>query len=56
MILNQKYLRAEIEWGLRKEFQQELANKRLAFDLLKVESDKKCKETLPREVIMTWVV
>ena len=39
MIVNQKYLRAEIELGLRKEFQQELASKRLAFDLLKVEYD-----------------
>ena len=39
MFVNQKYLRAEIELGLRKEFQQELASKRLAFDLLKVEYD-----------------
>ena len=39
MIVDQKYLRLEIELQLRKEFQQELANKRLAFDLLKVEHD-----------------
>ena len=37
MIVDQKYLRTEIELQLRKEFQKELANKRLAFDLLKVE-------------------
>jgi len=39
MIVNQKYARSEIELELRKEFQQELASKRLAFDLLKVEHD-----------------
>jgi len=39
MIVNQKYLRSEIELDLRKEFQQELTSKRLAFDLLKVEYD-----------------
>ena len=39
MIVDQRYLRSEIELELRKEFQQELANKRLAFDLLKVEHD-----------------
>ena len=39
MVINQKYLRSEIELELRKEFQQDLANKRLAFDLLKVEHD-----------------
>jgi hypothetical protein len=39
MIIDQRYLRLEIELQLRKEFQQELANKRLAFDLLKVEHD-----------------
>ena len=39
MIVDQKYLRFEIELQLRKEFQQELASKRLAFDLLKVEHD-----------------
>jgi len=39
MVVNQKYLRSEIELELRKEFQQELSNKRLAFDLLKVDHD-----------------
>ena len=39
MVVNQKYLRFEIELEIRKEFQQELSNKRLAFDLLKVEHD-----------------
>ena len=39
MIVDQRYLRSEIELQLRKEFQQDLANKRLAFDLLKVEYD-----------------
>jgi len=39
MIIDQKYLRSEIELKLRKEFQQELASKRLAFDLLRVEYD-----------------
>ena len=39
MIVDQRYLRSVIELELRKEFQQELANKRLAFDLLKVEHD-----------------
>ena len=39
MIIDQKYLKFEIELQLRKEFQQDLANKRLAFDLLKVEYD-----------------
>ena len=39
MIIDQRYLRIEIELQLRKEFQQDLANKRLAFDLLKVEHD-----------------
>ena len=37
LIINQKYLRAEIELDLRKEFQKELSEKRLAFDLLEVE-------------------
>tara|TARA_R110000824_G_scaffold108934_1_gene256301 strand:+ start:261 stop:719 length:459 start_codon:yes stop_codon:yes gene_type:complete len=37
MIVNQKYLRAEIELELRKEFQKELSGKRLSFDLLKVD-------------------
>jgi len=39
MVVDQKYLRSEIELELRKEFQQELSNKRLAFDLLKVDYD-----------------
>jgi len=39
MVVDQKYLKFEIELQLRKEFQQDLANKRLAFDLLKVEYD-----------------
>tara|TARA_Y100000296_G_scaffold66987_1_gene79382 strand:+ start:464 stop:922 length:459 start_codon:yes stop_codon:yes gene_type:complete len=39
MVIDQKYLKFEIELNIRKEFQQELANKRLAFDLLKVEYD-----------------
>jgi len=39
MIIDQRYLKSEIELQLRKEFQQDLANKRLAFDLLKVEHD-----------------
>ena len=39
MLVEQKYLRFEIELEVRKEFQQDLANKRLAYDLLKVEYD-----------------
>lgn len=39
MVIDQKYLKFEIELQLIKEFQQDLANKRLAFDLLKVEYD-----------------
>jgi len=39
MVIDQKYLKSEIELQLRKEFQQDLASKRLAFDLLKVEYD-----------------
>jgi len=39
MIVDQKYLRAEIELELTKNFQQELADKRLSFDLLKVNYD-----------------
>jgi hypothetical protein len=39
MLVDQKYLRFEIELDIRKEFQQDFANKRLAFDLLKVERD-----------------
>ena len=37
MIVNQKYIRSEIELTLRKEFQQDLASKRLTHDLLKIE-------------------
>ena len=43
MLLDPKYLRLEIELSLRKEFQQELADKRLAYDLLKVEYDSSVK-------------
>ncbi len=39
MIVDQKYLRVEIELELTKNFQQELADKRLSFDLLKVNYD-----------------
>jgi hypothetical protein len=39
MIINQKYLRAEIELELRKELQKELSDKRLSHDLLKVDYD-----------------
>ena len=39
MVVDQRYLKSEIELQLRKDFQQELASKRLAFDLLKVEHD-----------------
>lgn len=39
MVIDQKYLKSEIELQLRKEYQQELSSKRLAFDLLKVEHD-----------------
>ena len=39
MIVDQKYLRTEIELELTKSFQQELADKRLSFDLLKVNYD-----------------
>ena len=39
MIVDQRYIRSEIELQLRKEFQQDLASKRLAFDLIKVEYD-----------------
>jgi len=37
MIVDQKYLRIEIELELRKEFQKDLANKRMAYDLLKID-------------------
>ena len=43
MLLDPKYLRFEIELDIRKEFQQDLANKRLAYDLLKVEYDSSIK-------------
>ena len=39
MIVDKKYLRLEVELDLRKEFAKQLADKRLAFDLLKVEHD-----------------
>ena len=39
MIIDQKYLKIETELTVRKEFQKELAEKRLAFDLLKIEHD-----------------
>ena len=37
IIVDQKYLRSEIELTLRKEFQEELTNKRLAHDLLQID-------------------
>ena len=37
MIVNQKYLRSEIELELRKEFQQELSSKRLTHDMLQID-------------------
>ena len=37
MLVDQKYLRIEIELELRKEFQKDLAEKTMAFDLLKVD-------------------
>ena len=43
MLVDQKYLKLEIELSLRKEFQQELASKRLAYDLLKIEHDSLTK-------------
>jgi len=39
MIVDQKYLRMEIELELRKEFQKDLADKRMAYDLLKIDHD-----------------
>ena len=39
MFVDQKYAKLEIELSLRKEFARQLADKRLAFDLLKVEHD-----------------
>ena len=39
MIVDKKFIRLELELSLRKEFARQLADKRLAFDLLKVEHD-----------------
>ena len=39
MIVDKKYIQLELELSLRKEFAKQLADKRLAFDLLKVEYD-----------------
>ena len=39
MIVDKKYLKIEIELELRKEFQKDLADKRMAYDLLKVDYD-----------------
>lgn len=39
MIVDQKYLRMEIELELRKEFQKDLADKRMAYDLLRIDYD-----------------
>jgi hypothetical protein len=39
MIVDKKYLRIEIELELRKEFQQDLAEKNMAYSLLKVDYD-----------------
>ena len=39
MLVDKKYVKLEVELELRKEFAKELAEKRLAFDLLKVEYD-----------------
>ena len=39
MIVDQKYLRMEIELELRKEFQKDLADKRMAYDLLRIDHD-----------------
>ena len=39
MLVDKKYLKLELELQLRKEFQKDLANKRLAYDLLKTEHD-----------------
>ena len=39
MIVDKKYIQIELELTLRKEFAKQLADKRLAFDLLKVEHD-----------------
>ena len=39
MLVDKKYLRIEIELQLRKEFQKDLAEKRMAYDLLKIDHD-----------------
>ena len=39
MIVDKKYLRIEVELELRKEFQKDLADKRMAYDLLKIDYD-----------------
>ena len=39
MLVDKKYLRIEIELELRKEFHKDLAEKRMAYDLLKVDYD-----------------
>ena len=39
MIVDKKYLRIEVELELRKEFQKDLASKRMAYDLLKIDYD-----------------
>tara|TARA_Y100000310_G_scaffold12815_1_gene13204 strand:- start:691 stop:1149 length:459 start_codon:yes stop_codon:yes gene_type:complete len=43
MLIDQKYLKLEVELSLRKQFHQDLSNKRLAFDLLKIEHDSLLK-------------
>ena len=45
MLVDKKYLRIEIELELRKEFQKNLAEKTVAFDLLKVNYDSLKKDT-----------
>ncbi len=39
LIVDKKFLRIEVELELRKEFQKDLAEKRMAYDLLKVDYD-----------------
>ena len=43
MLVDQNYLKLELELKLRKEFQEEFASKKLAFDLLKTEHDSLSK-------------
>ena len=43
MLVDKKYLRIEIELELRKEFQKDLAERTVAFDLLKVNYDSLTK-------------